>query len=68
MKLHERVMPTQKLRSDIECAILDVIGKHPEATILELLSCLNQTMQSWIGSGIRDERHPDDPEKRGGEA
>jgi hypothetical protein len=67
MKLHERVMPAQKAHNDISGAVLEAIGKHPNLTYLEVISILNQIQMSWLKHAIQQERHPNDPEKRGGE-
>jgi hypothetical protein len=67
IKIHPRVMDVQKARNDIDAAVSEAMKKHSGLTYLELLSILNSIAASWIGWGIRDERHPDDPEKRAGE-
>ena len=67
MKLHPRVPIYQKARNDMDAAISEALKRNPDLTYLELASILNEIQRSWIGYGIRDERHPDDPEKRGGE-
>ena len=66
MKLHDRVMPCQKARLDISTAVLEAVAKHPDLTYLEVLMILNEiTGSDWIKYAIRQERHPDDPNKRG---
>jgi hypothetical protein len=67
MKMHSRVMPWQAARVDIGKALGEAIARH-DLTYLELLQILNEEMAVWLKYGIRSERHPDDPEKRGGEA
>lgn len=68
MKLHSRVMPCQKARLDISTAIQDAVTKNPGLTYWEVIMILNEvTGSDWIKYAIRAERHPDDPEKRGGE-
>ena len=67
MKLHERVMPAAKARLDVQEAVTSIVGKHPDLTYLELITILNEVQASWLKWAIRQERHPDDPEKRGGE-
>jgi len=66
MKLHPRVMPCQAARADMQKAVCDVVNKHKDLTHLELISILNEVTAGWIGYAIRDERHPDDPDKPGG--
>lgn len=68
MKLHERVLPVAKIRNEIDLAVLNIIGKYNDLTHLEMISILNDLQATWIKYAIRQERHPDDPEKRGGEA
>jgi hypothetical protein len=67
IRLHPRVPIYQKARNDIGKAVSDAMKDNPDLTYLELVGILNEIQRSWIGWGIRDERHPDDPEKRGGE-
>jgi hypothetical protein len=67
MKLHERVMIVQGAHNEMAKAVIDVVEKHG-LTYLELLACLNDVSASWLKYAIRNERHPDDPEKRGGES
>lgn len=68
MKLHARVMPCQKARLDISTAIQDAVAKNPGLTYLEVIMILNEiTGTDWIKYAMRHERHPDDPDKRGGE-
>ena len=66
MKLHERVMLCHAARVEIGEALGKAIERL-ELTHLELIGILNEEMAAWIKYGIRSERHPDDPEKRGGE-
>jgi hypothetical protein len=67
MKFHPRVLPVQAATADMRAAVVEVISKHHDLTHLELIGILNEIQASWIKYVIRDERHPDDPEKRGGE-
>lgn len=66
MRLHHRVMSMQTAHNEISKAVVCAIEKY-DLTYWEVLSCLNQVQAAWIKWAIRDERHPDDPEKRGGE-
>ena len=67
MKLHPRVKIYQKARNDIDASVSKAMEDNRDLTYLELVSILNDIQRSWIGWGIRDERHPDDPEKKSGE-
>lgn len=66
LKMHPRVVLVSKAHNDIEKAVLDAMGNHPDLTYVELLSIFNQISASWIKLAIRAERHPDDPDKPGG--
>lgn len=67
MKLHPRAMLVLQAHNDIDEAVSNAMKKHPDMTYFELLQILNQISASWLKYAIRDERHPDDPDKRGGE-
>lgn len=58
MIIHPRSMPVQQAHADIDKAVTDAIGKHPDLTYLELLAILNQIAAAWIKYGIKDERSP----------
>lgn len=58
--LHPRTMPVQQAHADLDKAVTEVIGKHPDLTYLELLAILNQVAASWIKWAIREERKPND--------
>lgn len=60
-------MPYNMARADMQKAVCDVVSKHRDLTHVELISILNEVQQGWIGYALRDERHPDDPDKRAGE-
>lgn len=66
MKLHPRVLICQFAHNELDGAVSDVIAKH-HLTYGELFSILSQIQATWSRYAIRDERHPDDPEKHGGE-
>ena len=63
--LHPRTMPVQQAHADLDKAVTEVIGKHPDLTYLELLAILNQIAASWIKYGIQDERSPNEAIKPG---
>ena len=67
MKLHERVMIVQQASHEISTAILTVVEKH-KLTYGEITMILGGELQSFAKYQIRGERHPDDPERCGGEA
>ena len=67
MKLHERVMIVQAARLEVSQATLAAIEKH-NLTYGEVTAILAEVLATWAKYQIRGERHPDDPEKRGGEA
>ena len=66
MKLHPRVEIYQRARNDIDAAVSEALRKNPDLTYLELASILNEIQRSWIGYGIRDERHQYEPDRPGG--
>ena len=66
MKLHPRVMPWQRAHYDIAAAVLEAMRKHPDLTYIELFQIFNEITASWLEYALRDERHPNDPEKREG--
>jgi len=67
MKLHERTMLVQKHHCDLDKVMIDFMDGR-DITYVELLIILSQVTQSMILKYmLRHERHPDDPEKRGGE-
>lgn len=66
MKLHHRVPIVHKAHNELDEMVSCIIKKY-ELTYGELYSIINQVQASWITYQIRDERHPDDPDKRGGE-
>ncbi len=67
MKLHERTLPYQKARADFGLMVCDFCKSHPDLTYLELLSVMNESLAAQLKYAIRQERHPFDDEKRGGE-
>lgn len=67
MKLHPRVMPCQKAAADFHWMAIKFCEEHRDLTYLEYLQILNEYTASQLKYAIRQERHPDAPEKRGGE-
>jgi hypothetical protein len=65
MKLHPRVPIVQQAHNELGLATIEIVNKY-DLTFGELFSVLNQIEASWLKYCIRDERHPDDPDKPGG--
>lgn len=67
MKLHERTMIVQQADAEIGSALwrLPILA---ELTPLELAGILNRLAARPILLGLRQERHPDDPEKKADDA
>lgn len=65
MKLHKRVMLVQAATCDISDAILKAVEKH-DLTYGEIVMILGGELQSFAKYQIREERHPGDPDARGG--
>ena len=60
MNLHPRILPVQLAHNEIDMAVTEAIGRHPDLTYLELLAIFNQIAASWIKIAIQEERKPDD--------
>ncbi len=67
MKIHERVFKAKEAKIELAMAVNKIMEKH-QLTYGEINGMLLEVAQSWNGYAIRDERHPDDPEKAAGEA
>lgn len=68
MTLHKRTLPCQKAANDLRGVLVDWLRKHPDLTWAEAVHCLAGMIASWTTYLIRDERHPNDPDKRADEA
>lgn len=66
MKIHERAMPVHIAENEISYAFWEGVQKHG-LTYGEAIGCLARIMQTASKYMVRDERHPDDPEKGGDE-
>jgi len=66
MKLHERVMIVERAHNKLATVIANAL-EDTDITYVELWDILNRISASYVKYAIRQERHPDDPEKRGGE-
>ena len=67
LKLHKRGTIVQKARGEFETFLLELEQKHG-LTYGEVFSLLGNAVANLAKYQIRDERHPDDPEKKGDEA
>jgi hypothetical protein len=67
MKLHPRYSQVASAETDVTGVVLDALKRHPDLTYLELLRIMNNVMATWLKYALREERHPDDPDKRGDE-
>ena len=67
IKLHERTMHVQGAGVKIKQAILDA-ASDLDLTAIELARILQQEAMTWMTYALREERHPDDPEKKADEA
>jgi hypothetical protein len=65
-KLHPRFFIVRKAALEAQEAMAKIEQKHG-LTIFETLGVLEEMMQDEIKYGLRAERHPDDPEKKGNE-
>lgn len=66
IKLHERTMLVQAASCDFHTWELEWIQKH-DLTYGEIVGIYADRLASHAKYMRRDERHPDDPEKRGDE-
>lgn len=66
MKLHERTLAVQRAEAEIAAAV----WAHPAVarlTDVELAGVLLRIAQRALTFALREERHPDDPEKKADE-
>jgi hypothetical protein len=66
IRLNSRTVPVTQAELDVKKALLEAEEKH-DLTVMELLSILNSASVSIIRSGLRMERHPEDPNKKADE-
>lgn len=66
MKLHERTRIVEKAGARIRQVVADAL-KPDELTYIEFIQVMNEIQASWLRYALREERHPDDPEKRADE-
>ena len=67
MKLHPRLERVQKAKLKLNEAVWNVI-KDYDLTYMEIIGILSDETRTVIKYGIRHERHPRDPDKKGDEA
>jgi hypothetical protein len=67
VRLHARVQVTQKADIDLQCFLGEWLVRH-ELTFAEAVRILLWTAARWMHYIVRDERHPDDPERKADEA
>ena len=66
MKLHERTMHVQKAQNELSALFLDWLKKQ-DLTWNEAAVCLHQIEGRCLMYMLRDERHPDEPDKKADE-
>lgn len=64
-RIHPRERLVAEARHAISTAIIKAVESH-DITHGELTMILAGEIQSWAKYQIREERHPDDPDKPGG--
>jgi hypothetical protein len=62
VKIHPRYDIVDRAKRRIRTALIDAI-REDELTYIELLGILNEVTASWLKIALRDERHPDEPDK-----
>lgn len=66
MRLHKRTMPVQKAANEFRAYALDWVERH-DLTYGEIVGIIAESLGTIAKFMRREERHPDDPEKRGDE-
>lgn len=67
MRLHERFMLVKKAENELSGLVLDWITRH-DLTYWEAVGALLSEAQNLKKYALREERHPDEPNKKGDEA
>lgn len=67
MRLHKRTIIVQRARNELAEFLLNLEEKH-ELTIGEILCLLSNEAAHFAVAQIREDRHPDDPDKKADEA
>lgn len=66
MKLHPRRKQVVEARLEITNFVLEVLDKY-DLTFVETVSVFASVLDLLTQHAVRDERHPDDPDKGGDE-
>jgi hypothetical protein len=67
VRIHPRTRIVQRAELEIGEAVEGVVMKH-KLTHTELQQILATVQLHWLKYALREERHPDDPDKGGDEA
>lgn len=67
MRLHPRTQIVERAKVELALAVVDLAAKY-DLTDAELVRILAQSLDERGRALVRDERHPDDPDKKGDEA
>jgi hypothetical protein len=67
IRIHERTQTVQRAGIEMAIACSEIWQKH-DLTTAEYVHCLAQLPAQTTKYLLREERHPDDPEKRADEA
>lgn len=67
MTLHPRLFVVQAAEMEMAKAVGDLIERH-QLTYVETMQALTNFQQRYLKYMLREERHPNDPDKKGDEA
>jgi hypothetical protein len=67
ISIHPRYFKVREAKNEIALAVLKVLEKH-ELTYTEVNGIMLEMAQEWNTQAIRQERHPENPGKKGDEA
>lgn len=67
MEIHPRVFKVTEAKLKLATALNEIMAEYG-LTYAETNGILLEVAQTWNSYAVRDERHPDDPEKASGEA
>ena len=62
MRLHERTLLVREAGNEMRSVLDDIIKKHDLSSI-EFLQILNEVAATELKYMLREERHPEDPDK-----
>jgi hypothetical protein len=65
LKLHPRTLMVQKAGNEMAEAVIAIVAKY-DLTFIEEVGCLTGIIQQSGKFALRQERHPDDPDKPSG--